>query len=624
MLQGEQRGEVWFLNRAQVSIGRALDNDLVLLDISSSRKHAQITRHASGFAILDLRSANGVYLNQRRITEEELYDHDELEIGETLIRFEMVGSSRPRVNDEDDTSPGLDAPVRLTAASAPRSLRASSAAPALPPPMPPQQSAPSASIAAPLVPSRAQVPLPPAPFSTQALSSGQAIVSSHQAHASPRAAEQNIGVPPPFQMTLGGDPSPLVHPQAQAAQGSHAPQPPQDAPQDFHVTYGFGSQMSPADLDPDAGRLRPGGLLSSISSLASWKRHFAALVDEAQFGRGRRASVIRLTAFVSAILLCFLIGLSLSRIAAMWSNAPSSPVTTIAAPSPAKAPTDLKQQGIIQEMEGFVKQRKWRKAISFLKAESVKDPQLLTGNPRLNALYSKVELELIRVVEPKISGLVQSGQLKLAFRQFEELSRDLSAESRRHIIHLRYTLWLYDRELRGAQNINPPRREQEVLAKAARLTLRGDRSGATKLLKRTRVPASRRPLFKLRIEATKSIRDEIREAELSYLLCSERNTQSTLRLYKAAIKNGVRQTNYRQIAPWIEGALRLSEGTPREFESLMKTKRQLKREARKWLSKAEALRSSPLQARALLDAALPYLEDDDERRARRLLRSLRR
>ena len=97
VIQGEQKGETWFLNRVQTSVGRALDNDLVLLDISSSRKHAQIMRHAQGFTLLDLRSANGVYLNGRRISEEELYDGDEIEIGETIMRFEMVGATRIRI-----------------------------------------------------------------------------------------------------------------------------------------------------------------------------------------------------------------------------------------------------------------------------------------------------------------------------------------------------------------------------------------------------------------------------------------------------------------------------------------------------------------------------------------------
>ena len=62
---GEQRGESWFLNRSHTTLGRALDNDIVLLDIAASRKHAQIIRSQQGVALLDLRSANGIFINGR-------------------------------------------------------------------------------------------------------------------------------------------------------------------------------------------------------------------------------------------------------------------------------------------------------------------------------------------------------------------------------------------------------------------------------------------------------------------------------------------------------------------------------------------------------------------------------
>ena len=107
-IQGEQRGESWFLNRSHTSLGRALDNDIVLLDIAASRKHAQIIRGNEGFILLDLRSANGIFLNGRRITEEDLYDGDEIEVGETILKFETVGQMRVRTNfAQDDTDPGM-------------------------------------------------------------------------------------------------------------------------------------------------------------------------------------------------------------------------------------------------------------------------------------------------------------------------------------------------------------------------------------------------------------------------------------------------------------------------------------------------------------------------------------
>ena len=103
---GEQAGHEFFLNREVTHIGRALENDVVLLDIATSRKHFHIRRHKQGFTVLDLASANGLYLNQIRISEEELYDGDELEVGETILLYQSIGFERVR-EEMSDTDPGI-------------------------------------------------------------------------------------------------------------------------------------------------------------------------------------------------------------------------------------------------------------------------------------------------------------------------------------------------------------------------------------------------------------------------------------------------------------------------------------------------------------------------------------
>jgi pSer/pThr/pTyr-binding forkhead associated (FHA) protein len=116
VIAGEQVGNDFFLNRELTHIGRSLDNDIVLLDIATSRKHFQIRRHNIGFTVFDLESANGLYLNQIRISEEELYDGDELEVGETILKYESIGFSRVK-EKEDDTDPGLQSIPQLPALS---------------------------------------------------------------------------------------------------------------------------------------------------------------------------------------------------------------------------------------------------------------------------------------------------------------------------------------------------------------------------------------------------------------------------------------------------------------------------------------------------------------------------
>ena len=105
--EGEHTGSVWFLNREVTHLGRGLDNDIILHDIAASRRHLTLNRHLDGFSLFDLKSANGTYLNQTRITEEEIYDGDIIELGETHLLFESIGEARQRL-DASSTSPGTE------------------------------------------------------------------------------------------------------------------------------------------------------------------------------------------------------------------------------------------------------------------------------------------------------------------------------------------------------------------------------------------------------------------------------------------------------------------------------------------------------------------------------------
>ena len=62
------------LDRADLRIGRAEDNDLVLPDLQKgvSRYHAEIQPEGDGFVIVDLQSQNGLWLEDRRISRERL------------------------------------------------------------------------------------------------------------------------------------------------------------------------------------------------------------------------------------------------------------------------------------------------------------------------------------------------------------------------------------------------------------------------------------------------------------------------------------------------------------------------------------------------------------------------
>ena len=75
------RQMAWPLSGGRVTIGRGLDNDVVLDDASVSRNHAELTREGGRMQIRDLGSRNGTWLNAARVTVASVSAGDELAFG---------------------------------------------------------------------------------------------------------------------------------------------------------------------------------------------------------------------------------------------------------------------------------------------------------------------------------------------------------------------------------------------------------------------------------------------------------------------------------------------------------------------------------------------------------------
>jgi len=68
-------------------IGRGADAQVRLEEHHVSRDHAILVRHGSFFRLLDNRSANGTFLNDRRIVATNLTDGDVIRVGPMVMRY---------------------------------------------------------------------------------------------------------------------------------------------------------------------------------------------------------------------------------------------------------------------------------------------------------------------------------------------------------------------------------------------------------------------------------------------------------------------------------------------------------------------------------------------------------
>ena len=68
-------------------LGRGFSAHLRLEDQSVSRRHAVIVDVEDGMRILDDRSANGTFVNDRRVTEAALHDRDVIRLGRVVLVY---------------------------------------------------------------------------------------------------------------------------------------------------------------------------------------------------------------------------------------------------------------------------------------------------------------------------------------------------------------------------------------------------------------------------------------------------------------------------------------------------------------------------------------------------------
>ena len=77
------------LVKAVVSIGRRLENDLVIDDPRVSRNHAQLRAVDGHFVLVDLGSTGGTFVNGNRVSETIMYPNDTISLGGVKVTFQQ-------------------------------------------------------------------------------------------------------------------------------------------------------------------------------------------------------------------------------------------------------------------------------------------------------------------------------------------------------------------------------------------------------------------------------------------------------------------------------------------------------------------------------------------------------
>lgn len=103
-LSGVRLGQPIPVTRKGLTIGRATDNDIALVnEFMLSRHHAEIVQRGDQLVIRDLDSANGTWIDGRRVSEHTLQPGNQIRLG----NLELVVSESPDWHPVQVSSPGV-------------------------------------------------------------------------------------------------------------------------------------------------------------------------------------------------------------------------------------------------------------------------------------------------------------------------------------------------------------------------------------------------------------------------------------------------------------------------------------------------------------------------------------
>ncbi len=87
VVKGPNIGDEFYIEKDEFIIGRSPESDVLLDDITVSRKHALLIKDGDDYRLLDAGSLNGSYLNGNIVEEAILSNGDRIQIGKYIFIY---------------------------------------------------------------------------------------------------------------------------------------------------------------------------------------------------------------------------------------------------------------------------------------------------------------------------------------------------------------------------------------------------------------------------------------------------------------------------------------------------------------------------------------------------------
>ncbi len=96
-LTGDKRGQFFYVgSEDRITIGRSPNCNVTLDDTKVSREHAELVWYNGHLVLTDLKSQNGLIVNDKKVLQSEIEDGDRIIIGKSILKVSFEVSS-PRV-----------------------------------------------------------------------------------------------------------------------------------------------------------------------------------------------------------------------------------------------------------------------------------------------------------------------------------------------------------------------------------------------------------------------------------------------------------------------------------------------------------------------------------------------